>query len=86
MVGGLVTGATRTGEGLHAAEITYKVIPATCQLCNGGIVEDLEHIIWMCPHEGLEQHRGKFRTVLGKLARDAPAAEEQRITREPLLG
>lgn len=79
----LVTGAVRTGERLHSAGIKFKgtneVIPLECQLCGGRTKEDIDHILWRCPHDDMEDERDKFKRILGNIAANVPNADERRI-------
>ena len=81
----LVSGALRTGERLHRADIKYKgtnqTIEAECKLCGSNEIEDLEHIFVKC--SCYNKSRDEFREILGLVAASAANPEERRIISDP---
>jgi hypothetical protein len=68
----LITGAIRTCERLHSAGIKYKgtdqTVPAECQICEGNIVENNDHIFWGSQNPKQNEIRKIFVEILGKMA------------------
>ena len=85
----LITGAIRTCERLHSAGIKFKgtdkTVPAECQICEGNIVENNDHIFWGCQNPKQNEIRKRFLEILGKMANRTGDPEEARITRDPEL-
>ena len=83
----MATGAVRTGERLHSAGITYSnssvAIPKESEVCNSGVAEDMEHILWRCRHAKMESVRSRFWEIRGTIANDTADLEDRRISSDP---
>jgi hypothetical protein len=85
----LITGAIRTCERLHSADIKYKgtnqTVLAECQICEENVVENNDHIFWGCQNPKQKEIRKRLLETLGKIANRTSDPEEARITRDPEL-
>jgi hypothetical protein len=65
-----IIGVIRTCERLHSAGINYKgtdqTVPAECQICEGNIVENNDHIFWGCQNPKQNEIRKQISRSLGK--------------------